>query len=164
MPGSDRECDEKGIPPHLHQCGRAADPEFTDPREFLYRRIPSGSEGDLTKAIQFNRMSVNRGKYCKTPDDVLWNDEAGGRHVGYRVIRFPVGALDGAWEHPQQAIAFVLRPEHKPTRCNYPHTEVVAFERGGEGNLKSLAKIKPPSVKLRIREHLRPFLTLEESG
>ena len=67
---SDPACHEKGIPEHLHRVDRPIDDEFL-PEELLYRRFVFGTE-TLIAAIQFNRMSVNRGKHGHGPDDALW--------------------------------------------------------------------------------------------
>lgn len=72
----DSECEEKGIPTHLHQVGREPDDTW-DEKEILYRRIRKNTP-DLTAEIKFDRMSVNRSRYCKGPDDVLWNEREGG--------------------------------------------------------------------------------------
>jgi hypothetical protein len=72
MKSCDEECARKGIPDHLHQLERGVDLDFPDD-ELLFRRFRF-SNADLTSAIKFNEMSVNRAKYCKDPDDVLWDD------------------------------------------------------------------------------------------
>ncbi|MCX6876026.1 MAG: hypothetical protein NTW21_19795 [Verrucomicrobia bacterium] len=117
-------------------------------------------------------MSVNRGKFSESPDDVLWNDKAGGRYENFGVVQFQVSALQGRWDHPndkQFPVSYRLEPEHQPERCNYPHSEVVTIEFNREtGTSTSVSKIKPSSVKLEIREHLQNFVTIalpiERSG
>lgn len=166
----DEECSSKGIPDYLHQLEREIDPDFSDD-ELLFRRFRF-SNADLTSAIKFNEMSVNRQKHGSGPDDVLWNDEEGGRHDGYGVVQFPVAALKGEWRHPDERsvpVTYNLKPLHVPRKCNYPHSEVTAFEFNRETQIAQPAKdIKPTSVKMRIREHLqahvRIVLPMEESG
>lgn len=152
----DPECEAKGIPRHFHQLERPVDPVF-DGGELLYRRYPAGTP-DLTAAISFERMSVNRGKFCESADDALWNDEDGGRYSGCGVFALPVQALDVMEKHPQEDYHFALRPEHRPNRCNYPHSEVVATKVLPNGTEESLGEIKPKSVKLKLREALRDYL------
>lgn len=157
---SDPDCEAKGIPVHLHQCARSPDQNFEED-ELLYRRTPN-THGDLTAAIKFNRMSVNRGKYCEEPNDTLWNEKEGGTHDGFGVISFPVGALSGSWPHKElENVLFSLLPEHTPDRCNYPHTEIIANRKEVDGSVIPLANIKPSSTKLAIREALARFLKVE---
>lgn len=170
MKSCDEKCSSKGIPDHLHQLGRGVDPNFPD-EELLFRRFRF-TDADLTSAIKFNEMSVNRERHGYGPDDVLWNDEAGGRHEGYGVIQLPVSALNGEWKHPDERkfpITHKLVPQHKPRQCNYPHSEVTAFEFNRETEITQMAKdIKPTSVKMRIREHLQTLVRIvlppEQSG
>lgn len=154
-------CQERGIPPHLHQAGRAVDPEF-DARELLYRRHRS-QEPELTQLINFKRMSVNRQKYCVDPEDVLWNDDQGGKHPDSFVFALPVEALSLKFDHPDQKnhpYSFCLKPVHKPKKCNYAHSEITAIKVVSDGSEEELADIKPPSVKLRMRTELAEYLEL----
>jgi len=148
-----------GIPRHLHSLGRKADPDFK-PKEWLYRRFRYDG-ADLTATIKFGRMSVNRGGYSDGPDDVLWNDETGARHENCGVVEFYVEALSGRWEHPTREIDYQLEPIHSPNRCNYPHSEVVVYERDRQNDeCKLVGKIKPASVKLKIRQHLESWVRI----
>ncbi len=156
MSECDPECEAMGIPRHLHQLERPVDPVF-DGEELLYRRYPAGTP-DLTAAISFERMSVNRGKYCESADDTLWDDRDGSRYSGCGVFALPVQALDVMEKHPQEDYRFTLRPEHRPNRCNYLHSEVVATKVLPDGTEESLADIKPKSVKLKLRQALRDYL------
>ena len=162
MDHCDEVCSSKGIPEHLHQLGREVDPDFPD-EELLFRRFRF-SNADLTSAIKFNEMSVNRAKYGLSPDDVLWNDDAGGKYDGYGVVQFPVAALNGEWRHPDERkvpITYRLTPLHKPRQCNYPHSEVTAIEFNRESQTAQSAKdIKPTSVKMKIREHLQAHVKI----
>ncbi len=154
-------CQERGIPPHLHQAGRAVDPYF-EPGELLYRRHKS-PEPDLTDVINFKKMSVNRRKYCEGPEDVLWNDQQGGKYPDRAVFALPVAALSLQVNHPDQKnhpYSFRLKPIHKPNQCNYPHTEITAFRVMANGSEEEIADIKPPSVKLQMRTELAEHLEL----
>lgn len=154
-------CQERGIPSYLHQNGRQVDPDF-DSGEFLYRRNRS-QEPELMDVLNFKRMSVNRQKYCEGPEDVLWNDEQGGKYPDRAVFALPVAALSLRIAHPDQKnhpYSFSIKPIHKPKQCNYPHTEVTAFRVMANGSEEELADIKPPSVKLRMRQELAEHLEL----
>jgi hypothetical protein len=171
MPECDEACSKRGIPVHLHQLDRTANQDFSDPEELLWRRFPFEAE-DLTSIISFNGMSVNRQKDGESPDDVLWDTVNGGRHHGYGVVEFSVGSLQRCWDHPEPVgnpLTFSLVPEHKPEQCNYPHSEVVAhLYNRSTTELQCLTKIKPTSVKLKIREDLqssiRIVLPIKRSG
>lgn len=161
----DSVCEARGIPSHLHQVGRAIDPEFDD-CELLYRRHRSAMP-ELTDVINFKRMSVNRQKYCEGAEDVLWNDKEGGKHLDQHVFALPVAALSLRFEHPDQKgnpYSFGLKPLHKPEQCNYSHTEITAFKVMVDGSEEELADIKPPSIKLRMRMELSEYLELQDSG
>lgn len=162
MNESDPACAAKGIPQHLHRVGRPADHVFQD-TEFLYRRFRIG-EPDPASAISFNRMSVNREKFCNSADDTLWNDKDGGRHEGYGVIKFPVGALNLKKKHPQEDFFFSLKPEHHPEDCNYSHSEVTSIKILEDGSEEALSEIRPKSVKLAIRKALRDAISVVLNG
>lgn len=165
-PTSDPECQGKGIPVHLHQLGRPVDGNF-QPSELLFRRFAFGKD-TLKHILVFNRMSINREKHGHEADDALWNCEQGGRHENCGVAEIPAGAFSQKWQHPTEPNTFYsMRPEHRPLRCNYPHTEVVVYKEGnGTETLQEL--IKPTSVKLKIREelqkHLKVALPIERQG
>jgi hypothetical protein len=165
-PTSDPDCHGKGIPEHLHRLDRAPDPDFSG-SELLFRRFTLGNEA-MKAVIGFNRMSFNREKQGNGPDDALWNCEEGGRYDGCGVVELPVAALNLKWKHPtEQNTVYYLRPEHAPTNCNYPHTEVVVYKEEN-GEVSPQNEIKPTSVKARIREdlgkHLRVALPFERQG
>lgn len=163
----DESCREKGIPDHLHALARENDQEFQGD-EILYRRYKLSSP-DLTAAISFNRMSVNRGKYSQSWDDVLWDDDNGGRHDGYGVIEVKVADFEGSWDHPNQEefpVGYSFIIQHKLKKCNYPHSEVVVVQSDKESGIdEEVTEIKPTSIKLKIRQYLSArarFLSPEE--
>lgn len=156
-PTTDSVCDARGIPAHLHKMGR--EPEPMEPGERVYRFFRVGIEEDLSLAISFNykRSSVNRAKYSKSPDDVLWDDERGGQRSGYGVVSLPGDIFDDqSWSPDQSDIVFRLAVKHEPRQCNYAHCSIIAFK--GE---ESVEEIKPPSVKLKIRKWLEGKVVVE---
>jgi hypothetical protein len=156
MNGTDPECAAKGIPEHLHQCGRSANQQF-DAGELLYRRVRLPCQ-ELTAAISFDRKSssVNRSKYCHSSDDVLWNDEHGGRHEGYDVLQFPADAFEGKkWQTEDNRQSFTIEVFHDPKKCNYPHSDFRFIRNGQETD-----KVKPGSIKMQIREHLLSLIKI----
>lgn len=66
------QCDQLGIPKHLHKNGRGEDENF-DKKEKLYRRInPDGflpNDHISSQCLSANDMSLNRGRYSKFPED-----------------------------------------------------------------------------------------------
>jgi hypothetical protein len=155
----DPQCEAKGIPRHLHCLNRSAEP-FFETTELLYRRFSSEVIDDLTAAISFERMSVNRQKFCHSPDDVLWNDKEGGQYAGCGVLAIPVAALDIRISHAHEDYSFTLRPEHCPEPCNYPHSEVIATKVLPDGTEVPLREIRPKSVKLAIRKALENSISV----
>ncbi|MCC5841553.1 MAG: hypothetical protein JJT96_15670 [Opitutales bacterium] len=136
---------------------REAVDEFS-PEEVLYRRYRL-VEPDLTAAISFNRMSVNRSNFCTGADDVLWNGEVGGRFEDFGVIEIDMEGLLETVDHPSLPVSFRLKAQHEPTQCNYPHSEVIAVEvNQPDGPERELSGIKPTSVKLKFRENLQRFI------
>lgn len=89
----------------------------------------------------------------------MWNDKDGGRHEGYGVMKFPVGALKLKEKHPQENF-FFLKPEHHPENCNYSHSEVVSIKILEDGREEALSEIRPKSVKLAIRKALRDSISV----
>lgn len=153
-------CRERGIPSHLHQAGRPVDPDF-EAQERLYRRSRS-KQVEPASLINFRRMSVNREKYCQTPEDVLWNDDAGGKHPDEAIFALPVAALSLRIPHPEKdhPYSFGLKPIHQPKQCNFAHTEITAFRIMSDGTEEELPDIKPTSVKLQMRQELVEYLEL----
>jgi len=67
------------------------------------------------------------------------------------------------WDHPDALtkISYGLKPLHEPQRCNYPHSEVVVHQFDAkDGSATPVTKIKPPTVKLKIREYLQNLVTI----
>jgi hypothetical protein len=105
-------------------------------------------------------MSVNRQKHGRNANDALWNCKDGGRYENCGVMQIAVAAFDQKWQHTTLAnVSFFMRPVHKPTRCNYPHCEVVVFKEE-DGKATPQTAIKPLSVKLKIRQDLGEHLTV----
>ncbi|MEM7601219.1 MAG: hypothetical protein AAF357_07345 [Verrucomicrobiota bacterium] len=154
----DEVCSERGVPEHLHAGNREPVHSFS-PSELLYRRVKlEDVKTDPTAAISFSRMSVNRSSFCRAPEDVLINDEEGGFYSGYSIFALPVEALATSWEHEAKDISFIsLNPEHIPKRCNYSHSEIVLSKTLESGEEIEVSKFKPKSLKLKMRDHLRPY-------
>jgi hypothetical protein len=72
----DVECQKREIPTHLHQEDRLPDQSFP-PTETLYRRIrPEASFESIEDRMAIfstQQMSVNREKYSRAPEDVLYS-------------------------------------------------------------------------------------------
>jgi hypothetical protein len=149
---ADQHCANLGIPEHLHQEGRDATPIADS--EILYRRFNLHTEGDISACIKFGDMSVNRGS-LSSADDVLINSETGANYQDHGVIEFPVEALRGSWTAQDQkpSINYSLAAKHVPLRCNFAHAEVEVFKDG-----KKTAQLKPPTVKLKMRQQLQQFV------
>jgi hypothetical protein len=156
-PPSDPDCDEKGIPPHLHTLERL--PQPLDQGERVYRFFRLDAEEDLTQAISFKykRSSVNRASFCHEAADVLWDDERGGRREGYGVVSFPGDVFAGQeWKVDDGTAGFRLSIDHEPRRCNYAHCSIVVTRDASQ-----VDDIKPKSVKLMIREWLQGKVLVE---
>jgi hypothetical protein len=148
---SDPDCEEKGIPPHLHMLERL--PQPLDQGERVYRFFRLNAEEDLTQAISFKykRSSVNRAHFCHEAEDVLWDDERGGRREGYGVVTFPGDVFTGQeWKVDDGTGVFRVSINHEPKRCNYAHCSIVVTR-----DTSQVDDIKPKSVKLKIREWLQ---------
>ncbi len=150
MAASDPRCDSLGIPRHLHRMQREAVISFWSD-ELLFRRYPAGK--DLAESISFHRKnsSTNRSAFCKSADDALWKCEEGGRYEGFGVLSLPAAAFENkSWQTDEkQPAVYTLHVFHCPTLCNYPHSDFRIFKDGIETD-----KIKPGSVKLKIRQYL----------
>lgn len=149
----DEACARIGIPSHLHSCGRQVVSVFSE-SELLYRRIKLPC-ADAALQVSFARKSssTNRSNFSG-PEDVLWDDK-GHHHFECGIIAFPVASLKNmSWESNEQPpVNFKIEVSHAPLRCNYAHTDFRFFRNGVE-----VADITTKSIKLRIREALRPLI------
>ena len=144
----------RGIPAELHRCSRALTPTF-DAGEMLYRRIPQTLE-DLAAGVSFDRAdsSVVRSTLC-APDHARWDTEGGVYHEHDGVIQFPANTYTGEQWQTQEKVPQVFSVEvfHDPTQCNYAHCDFHFFRDAIE-----LERVTAKSVRLQIRDHLRPLL------
>ncbi len=155
---SDPVCSSRGIPCHLHQCGRQSDPVFT-PNEVAYRWHPP-EVTDPKNLISFKKKnsSVNRSKYCKDSADVLICDRTG-TVKPHHVASFPISFFNGrAWKKQKTEggvsaeIEVTVTIEHAPLPCNYAHCDLVVRENGQVvDELKGV-------LRLQIRTEVERFL------
>jgi hypothetical protein len=140
------------LPSHFLQLERRVDPHF-EPDERLYRRFkPSQWDGDEVSLAAFDLpdVSCGRGKYSSAAD-ILFSRE--GEFDSWGATSFEVQHV------PEELIdkgVFVYRfaVKHVPTKHNYQHSEVRAFE--GD---KHVDKASMPDVgehlHLRFREMIQ---------
>jgi len=134
---ADQVCLDRGIPTCLHTEGRSADQAF-EASERLFRRFNGTiSDENLSEIISFDvGESTNREKYSLSAADALFNTRAdkneGAHYHGWAVFAFTVGQLEGrTWlcdDKPSEIYTFKI--EHKPERCMYPHSQILAFVNG----------------------------------
>lgn len=143
-------CSELGVPEHLHTNQRETDPVF-EASENLFRRFEDAEASPPLEAFSTSRMSVNREKYSQGARDVLYSSQTDKHYFDWSVARFTAGDVrEGEWRHPQADITYRLDVFHRPEQCMYPHAEVVVTANGEE-----VERVKPTTVKLRIREFLQ---------
>ena len=112
------------IPHRLKRNGRPIDNNFS-PEEYLYRRITAESlesDGTLSKmAIKFPRCSVNRGKYCEQPTDVLLPN-----YLHHGVASYLVGDIPSklTFEQGTDRRVYKFGVQHDPCENMYPHSHV----------------------------------------
>jgi hypothetical protein len=148
---ADPACVALGIPERLQTEGREPDSQFED-SEFLYRRIANGYERrDLIAAFNLKSgESVNRQKYSRYPEDVLFNIVDGNHHVGSTILAFEVRQVRQQFPQPgsNQVVTYSFRLEHKPEDCMYPHCEIEVWENG------RLADRVPGSLRRKLRDSI----------
>ncbi|MGA8477713.1 MAG: hypothetical protein WB696_07115 [Chthoniobacterales bacterium] len=130
---ADSACSRLGVPERLHRERREPNRTFDEDEE-LYHRFPGHLDDEnLKEAISFEPgESYNRSKYCQSPADVLVDCEKGEHFKGWGVIAFPVRDLiEPSWVcDDDKSNAYSYQAEHKPTRCNYAHAELLIFLNG----------------------------------
>lgn len=134
-------CEDSSIPDRLKRNGRPVDNQFSS-EERLYRRITSESlesDDSLTKmAVKFPRCSVNRGKYCEHPTDVLYPDYF---HLG--VASYTVGSIpkELILEQNHDNRRFAFNVQHVPCENMYPHSHVCSGHKRVPKSIKSRFRI-----------------------
>jgi hypothetical protein len=135
-------CSAFGIPARLHRNNQPVDNDFSAP-EFFYRRYPFEDllksqkpypENIYSVALSFrDGMSVNRGRYCSHPGDVLFNDSSEEHyHLDYGVVQLEVEGLH-YWSNSRRADdtgEYTLEIVHEPMDCMYPHSSVYLKKNG----------------------------------
>jgi hypothetical protein len=156
----DPKCSSLGIPARLHQLSKSPVEDF-DASELLFGRYNPEEIVDVglaAAAISFQNdgMSVNRGRFCNSPEDVLYNVTEGGKHYGHRYLIFSTGSLLGfLWRHPDVPQDYSLKVVHDPEQCMYPHSLVkLLCERVAKGvkERQEVEGIKSPRRKLELKE------------
>ncbi len=147
------DCFELKIPEYLHTKERTEDQNFTN-QELLFRRFSPDHYNPIHRSvspasIRVGDTSVNREKYSKEPNDVLYNTRLPEHYFNYGIFEITVGFIrDVTFTHPEDSSkVFTLRVLHEPSRCMYPHS-VIKVEVNGEllENFK-----RPNTVKTQIK-------------
>src|SRR5205823_1637947 len=125
----------------------------------LFRRFPPNTIiNDIALAVSFDRKnsSVLRSLFS-VPDDARWTG-AGTYQDQHGVISFPADVYDGTkWESAEEPkIEVRITVFHDPLQCNYAHCDFHFYQDGEE-----IMKITRTSVKMRIRDLLRPLIERE---
>ena len=157
MHKGDPTCSELGIPSHLHRNGRGIDPHFEQEEHYYrrFQRLPRTEVIDKDGRIPFTiittrDMSGNREKYCKSPEDVLYNINSAEHFFSRGIWKVQVSSIDGMiFNQPENARAYTIRVFHDPEDCMYPHAIVQVLENG-----KPITAIKSKSVKTKIRKEI----------
>lgn len=153
-------CDELGIPPYLHRKGRPQETHF-DKREWLYRRVSPDDylpDGQISASKwKIPGLSVNRGKYTKSPNkDVLYNITSANHYFSWGIVKIKVGFLEGLeYQHPNLPIIFSFKMLHDPEECMYPHS-ILSILENNEPTSRNLS----PSLKAEFRDHLKNNWTM----
>lgn len=151
------QCDQLGIPKYLHKNGRSENNSFTK-EEKLYRRIPPDaihSNGEISPAcLSLYDMSLNRERYSKSPEDVLYNIENGEHFLSSEILEIGVGSIElPRYPHPNdENRVYTFKMKHEPEECMYPHSVLKIILNHNE--IKSKKDI-PPTLRALFREHLR---------
>jgi hypothetical protein len=158
MADHDDACRSKGIPDHLHQIGRPTI-QNVGTSEFLYYRFQPDKlkNGKLSLGIfRIPNMSVLWRRFCKSPDDALFDGVTGQHFPTWGVIQLPVSGVEAIACPPNANIQYELKVVHDPLLCMYPHTEVRVF---GDGHKLDVID---PQLKTLIKDCLRDLCTLAQ--
>jgi len=145
----DLACSSLGIPEHLHTNGRT--PVKLDEDAGLYRRFRAEALAFLPDAISFDKASssVFLESLCKEPSDSLLNDQTGEHRRDLGVARLRVADISETWQ-TEDGATWEISVMHSPLRCHFAHGDL-CFSRNGQ----PMDKIKPSSIKRKIRDSLR---------
>jgi hypothetical protein len=149
------DCDELGIPPHLHRNRRRKKPHF-DNAELLYRRfetLDKGGKPDITKIKPIRGLSTNRESLCQSPEDVLYEGLTGLYFPKWGVFSFRVGLIRSfQLIHPETNDTFTFNVAHEPIQCMFPHSEITVIKNG---NILPYDDDLPKPLRRRFRRFLR---------
>jgi len=151
------QCDQLGIPKHLHKNGRGQDENFSK-TEKLFRRInPDGflPNGHISsQCLSVNDMSLNRGRYSKFPEDVLYDIKKGEHFVFFGIIEIEVGFVESpSYDHPEkESCVYTFKMKHEPEECMYPHSvlQILLNQKKAESK-----KGMPKRLRSLFRDELR---------
>lgn len=147
------------IPEHLHRNGRGEDHNF-EQAELIYRRLPPQdlqADGINLNTFDIDNMSCNRQRFSQSSDDVL-HDSACKRDVSnFGILESTVAQIESiAIPHPvDPTITYRPKLRHNSLCCMFPHVEVVIMNNG-----IPVEKVKPTTVRLRLREHYQNVFVL----
>jgi hypothetical protein len=116
------------IPLEMMTLEKKPDPNFAD-HERLFRRFhPDHWEdgGVAAEAFKLPSMSVNREKHGPAKWAIIDEDYETWGVAAFRVDEIP---RDEGFLH-LGVIVYTLKPEHRPLKYNYPHTEVLVSRDG----------------------------------
>lgn len=165
-------CSELGIPSHLHTGTRDVDNTF-GMDETIYRRFKcAGGPNDWKKnstlsasVFPVDNDSCNRSKYCRYPEDVLYNTrkQDNGVHysdhgiLGFKVSDFFTLTVPPAPPIKQNGVVrnFTFHLEHQPEVCMYPHTEIWIIDANNRIDTKP-----PKSTRALIRDRLLSIINI----
>ena len=130
-----KECDEIGIPGHLHQGERRKINLFKQD-ELLYRRFyvdpPKSTwlkNAKLSAAVfKLDNDSYNRSYFCNYPLDVLYNIKAKSKtdhFFNWGILKINVNSIeDNVFIVNDKDIEVHFEINHEPLKCMYPHSEI----------------------------------------
>lgn len=134
--------DDIRIPKYLWRDDRPVDNNFKDD-EMLHRKVNSLKELILEddkeswrvniKAVSLEgkpRLSFNRNKYCKKPDDVLWNIRTNEYedYKGIITVKYSVKKYIKEIINTDKKTSYTFNIEHIPEKYMYPHTELRIYK------------------------------------
>ncbi len=169
-------CEALGIPRRLWWEKKPIIQEF-DGNELLFRwfaphiqfeegRISASSLGEVFSPPV--DISCNRSKLCEYKTDVLYNTNQLPHREQYGVFQanvkdvknyeFSFSLEKGLEGTNKSQFQIKLDVIHAPEECMYPHSAIVVYVN--EEEIKPTTKLKPPSLRSAIREHVAPLFEI----
>lgn len=164
----DISCDEINVPERLHTGDRPVDPDFP-PDEKVYRwyrpdtqiqengQVAAGAVGRTFQYI--HDTSVNRGKCCDYPTDVLYSPVRPENRFDHGVLEGEAGEIEDArveirlkrtGEEGGELRIFTFKLHHEPMKCMYPHSVIALYEN----DERVTQKPKPKHLRLLVRKEV----------